>query len=36
MLRIHVLSIFIIKRPWALAALAPHDLLIVTRLTNVL
>ena len=36
MLRIHLFSIFTIKTPWALAALAPLCLLIVKTLTNVL
>ena len=36
MLRIHLFSIFTIKMPRALAALAPLGLLIVKTLTNVL
>jgi len=36
MLRIHLFSIFTIKTPKALAALAPLGLLIVKTVTNVL
>ena len=36
MLRINVFSIFTFKTQWALAALAPLDLLIVKTLTHVL
>ena len=34
MLRIHLFSIFIIKTPWALAALAPFGLLIMKTMKN--